>query len=358
MPKVLNEYLKNIDAVLISSTANINYLVGNYGFSPNERECLLLITKKKKFIIIDKRYSEAIKKQNKEYEIIESGANYFIRKNSSELLNKLKIKTLGFEDNNLTVSEYIALKKSVKLKSVDLSKLRMIKTPDEIEKIKMACKIGDKAFDFILGKLKIGITEKEIAEFLITFFKSKNSDSSFNPIVAFGKNSSIPHHLSGNFKLAKNQIVLLDFGVKIDNYCSDMSRTIFFGIAPEKFKHMHATVLEAQAKAIEFVNSKSSMVNRKLLASDIDKLARDYIMKQGYPNIIHSVGHGIGIEVHEAPHISPSSTEIIKPEMIFSIEPGIYIENYGGVRIEDLVLATKKGVELISNANREIIELT
>ncbi len=356
MNQILKNYLKQVDALLISSYANIVYLTGYCGFSEIERECFLLLTRNKKYIITDKRYSEALKKQTKNFAIIDIGAAVFI-KNAEKFLQKAKIKKLGFEADSLTFSEYSKISKIVKTTPVDLRSLRIIKQNDEIKNIKLACKIGDGAFDFILDKLKLGITEKQIANQIELFIKQKNAEISFRPIVAFGKNSSTPHHLTGNAKLKRNQIVLLDFGVKINNYCSDMSRTVFFGVANNKFKKIYETVLAAQQKAIEYINGQWSMVNGQLLAKDIDKVARDYIASNNYSTIPHSLGHGIGVEVHETPHLSPHSKETIKQGMVFSIEPGIYIENYGGVRIEDLVVVTKNGAELISHANRDLIEL-
>lgn len=350
MTNKISSYLKDLDAVLISSPANIIYLIGDFEFATSERDCFILITKKKKYIITDHRYSEAIEKQTKNFEIIETGATSFTYKTSNEFFAKNKIEKVGFEADNLSVSEYVKLKKTVKLIPIDLTNLRIIKTNDEIKNIRKACKIGDQAFNFILNKFKIGITEKEIVEFLVSFFKSENADISFKPIVAFGKNSSVPHHLSNNTKLKKNQIILLDFGVKVNNYCSDMSRTIFFGKAPDEFKKMYQVVLDAQRKAIESIKI-------GVETKQIDKTARDYILNQRYPNIIHAVGHGIGIEVHENPGISPISKEKVQKGMVFSVEPGIYITNFGGIRIEDLVSIGKRKVELLSHSNKGIIEL-
>lgn len=358
MSPTLIKLLNELDGVLISNPVNITYLLGvDFGFSLSERESLLLITKKKKLIITDKRYSEPVKKLSKDYEIIESGANYFLKKSAPEILKKIGVKKIGFETENLTVSEFNSLRKFTKLSPVDLKGMRIIKTDVEIEKIRKSCKIGDQCFEFIIKQLEIGMSEKEIAEKIVSFIKSQGNDISFYPIVAFGKHSSVPHHQAGKEKLKKDQIVLLDFGVKFNNYCSDMTRTIFFGSATTEFKRMHKTVLTAQEKAIQYINSQLSMINGKLLAKDIDKIAREYILKQGFPNIIHSVGHGIGIEVHEAPHISPNSNETIKDGMVFSIEPGIYLPKYGGVRIEDLYLFSKNNLIDLTKAPKYLIEI-
>lgn len=342
-----SKYLKGLDGLLVSSVANIKYLTGYSGFSETERECLLIITRNQRFIITDGRYQEAVKKLIPEYKLIETGAPGFI-KQENPILKKSK---LGIEENDLTVSEYNLLKKQAKkLVNFDLSAIRIIKDKVEIEKIKGSCKLADQALSFALGKLKVGVSEKEIAGEIVYFLNKKNADISFEPIVAFGPNSALPHHQSGRTKLKKNTIVLFDLGAQENNYCSDLSRTVFFGKAPDKFKQIRATVLEAQEKAFQTVKP-------GIKASEIDKAARDYIKSKGYPNIIHSVGHGIGIDVHESPFISPSSKETIGKNMIFTVEPGIYLPGYGGIRIEDVVLVGKNGAELISHSNRNIIEV-
>ncbi len=364
MNSLLKDLLKKCDALLISSYGNIIYFTSYPNFSETERECFLLLTRNlpagrqgKQYLITDKRYSEALGEITEDFEIKDNGANKLLTADRSNILKNLRITNLGIEEYDLTVSEYSKLKKIAKTKPIDLRNLRMIKQKHEIENIKKACKIGDDAFEFIIKQLKIGVSERSIADKLETFINSKGADFSFKPIVAYGANSSIPHHMTSNNKLKRNQIVLLDFGVKVNNYCSDMSRTVFFGKAPDKFKNIYQTVLQAQTKAIDYINGQLSIVNGQLFAKDIDNIARKYIVKQGFPNMFHSLGHGVGIEVHEPPHISPKSKDKITKGMVFSIEPGIYLPGFGGVRIEDLVLVTKNGVELISHADREIIEI-
>ncbi len=350
MNQELKKILERFDAILISSPSNIIYLTGYSGFSETERECFLVITEKIKILITDKRYSEAIKKQTHSITVRDEGVHNFLKIEAKALFKKLNINTLGIEENDLKVSEFKLLKNAASIKSVNLSKLRIIKDDQEIINIKLACEIADQTFNEIIKKIKLGIAEKEVSNLIESVIKEKNADISFKPIVAFGKNSSVPHHQTGNSRLKNNQIILLDFGVKKNNYCSDMSRTIYFGKAPENFIKMHKTVLTAQKKAV-------NLIRVGVKASEIDNSARKFILDAGFPNIIHSVGHGIGIDVHETPFISPNSKDIILEGMVFSVEPGIYIPNYGGVRIEDLVLVRDGNVELISHSNREIIEL-
>ena len=227
---------------------------------------------------------------------------------------------------------------------------KAVKSSAEISKIEKACKLGDKIFDYVLKKIKLGVTEKKLAQEIKLFAKKHGTNLSFPSIVAFGANSAFPHHIPTNKKLTKNQIVLLDFGVKLNNYCSDMTRTVFFGKANLKFKKIYNTVLESQEKAIK-------ELNRTTKASEIDKIARDYIISKSYPTMPHGLGHGIGTEVHENPHLAPKSKEILKEKMVFSIEPGIYLENYGGVRIEDLVVLEKKVPRLLTHSPKNIIEI-
>jgi Xaa-Pro aminopeptidase len=245
----------------------------------------------------------------------------------------------------------------------DINPLKFIKNPEEISKIEKACKLGDKTFNYILKKIHLGISEKEVAQEIDSFMESAGGKPSFPTIVAFGKNSANIHNVPTDNKLMKNQIILLDLGVKLDDYCSDMTRTVFSGHPTPKQKKIYQTVLEAQNKSFEILNTKY-LIRNTIPAKDVDGAARDYIISKGYPTIPHSVGHGIGIDVHEFPHISPKSNDILKEGMVFSIEPGIYLPaspqggpNFGGVRIEDLVVLEKSGARLLTHSPRRIIEL-
>jgi Xaa-Pro aminopeptidase len=234
---------------------------------------------------------------------------------------------------------------------------RVIKTPREISKIKKACNLGDKVFDYILRKIHLGITEKELVREIDSFIKNSGSKPSFPTIVAFGKNSANIHNVPADNKLAKNQIILLDFGVELNGYCSDMTRTIFFGKPTEKQKKMYGTVLKAQSLAIKAIKDKS-ILKKPIKEFDIDKIARDYIISQGFESFKHGLGHGIGKKVHEfPPRLSPKSKNYLKVGMVFSIEPGIYISNFGGVRIEDLVVLEKSGPRILTRSPKNFIIL-
>lgn len=346
---------ESIDAILVAGIANITYLTGYANFSKEEREAYLLITKDEQYIITDARYSQAVKKQVPHFQLFERGHNNPTDKLFKGLKNKINV--LGIEEDVLTVAEHKLLKKHFKkTKHIDIKKHRVIKRSEEIKKIEQAAKLGDKAFKYILKKFKPGITEKELAFELEIYIKKSGAEVSFPSIVAFGKNSSVPHHQTGQTILSNQpgQFILLDFGVKIENYCSDMTRTVLFGKPTEEQAKIYETVLEAQQKAIDFTNSLLKK-GKILKAIAVDKVARDYIVSRGYPTIPHSLGHGIGLEVHEHPFLSPKSKEVLEQGMIFSIEPGIYLEDLGGVRIEDLYVVEKNNLRGLTSSAKKLL---
>jgi len=329
-----------------------------------------------------------------------------------ELSKKESLLRIGFEADNITVSEYTNLSTkggsasggkntTISYVPVNLNNIRSIKDKEEIEAITKACTLGDQAFSYILKEVKPGITEIELAFLLETYIREKGAKISFEPIVAFGPNSAIIHHLSDETKLKAKDNILFDFGVKIDNYCSDMSRTVFIGKVSNEQKKIYETVRIAQEKSFEYISGRNHVIASEakqssqsvipdsdpgsihidsrlrgndnveiknnshndsqknlmaIFANKIDQAARDYVMKNNYLNFPHS-SHGIGIEIHEAPSLSPASTEVIKPGMVFSVEPGIYIPGFMGVRIEDIVTMTEKGPKILTTSPREIIVL-
>lgn len=347
-----------LDAFLVSSVPNITYLTNFSGFLVLEREAFLLITKTKQYAITDGRYKEAVLKNVKDFELIERTPDNSLEQIFKSLTVKHKIKRLGIEESNINVLEYKSLKKAFEtLVNFNIDSLRAVKDVDEIKAIEKACRIGDQAFSQILEDLRIGVREKEIAFELESFIKSKAAGLSFPPCVAFGANSSMPHHQTSNKKLSKNdKFVLLDFGVKIDNYCSDMTRTVFIGKPTNEQKKIYQTVYEAQRLAIEQLNN-LTIQRKQTKASYIDSAARKYIIEHGYPTIPHSLGHGIGIEVHEDPRLRPKSKNILKPGMVFTIEPGIYMPGFGGVRIEDVLVMEKSGPKFLTKSKRGLIQI-
>jgi Xaa-Pro aminopeptidase len=351
---------EKLDALLISSIPNIIYLTGFSNFTALEREVYLIITLKSQYIITDGRYAEAVGNSVKHFELKEQTSAYTFKGIAKDIFKKDKVKSLGIEEEDISVREFKELKKVLKnLKDFKVDKIRISKSLDEIEHIKKSCAIGDRAFDFILTQLSVGVTEKDTANLMEDFIKTFGADKSFDFIVGFGSSSSVPHHQTGTKKLTgKNgDFVLLDFGVRSGNYCSDMTRTVFFGKADAEKKKIYEMVKVAQQKAVEFIEAELKKGKKKVKASEADKAARDYITSEGYPTIPHSLGHGIGLQVHEAPSLSPRSKYNLAEGMVFSIEPGIYIPGYGGVRIEDLFAIENGRLVQLTQASKELIEL-
>lgn len=355
-----------LDAVLISSHSNITYLTNYSGFSKEEREAYLFIVTQPQrlthktsevlgYILTDGRYAQAVKTFIPDFKLIEISSKLTAVQVLKKLVEKNKIKKIGFEGDSLTHLEYKKLSSCFNdLNHISLNNLRSIKNAYEISRIERSCQLGDKTFQHILKKIKLGVSEKELAYEIEFFIKKHGGDISFPPIVAFDSNSALPHHVPTNNQLTNNQIVLLDFGVKLDNYCSDMTRTVFFGKAPKEFKKMYNTVLEAQKKALKHLGR---WRGSDLDSSEVDRIAREYIISQGYKTIPHSLGHGIGLQIHEPPRLSPKSKDILKEGMVFSIEPGIYLLDFGGVRIEDLVVLENNNVRFLTHSPKNLIEL-
>jgi len=267
------------------------------------------------------------------------------------------IGTLGFEANQVRYSTYQSLKERLAAKELvplsgELAELRRIKTAEEIELHRQAEHIGDIAFEEILKELKPGVTELEIAAKLEYIMKMNGADKlSFESIVASGGNSSKPHAEPGHKKIESGDFVTMDFGCVYNGYCSDMTRTVVVGKANEKQKEIYNTVLKAQLAVLD-------MLKPGYPGKAYDKVARDLIYGAGYEGYFgHGLGHSVGLEIHENPRFSMIEEDIIEAGMIMTVEPGIYIPDFGGVRIEDMVVMTADGYENLTHSEKELIEL-
>ncbi|MBI5044527.1 MAG: aminopeptidase P family protein [Candidatus Levybacteria bacterium] len=347
----LREEIKkdNLDGVLISTSSQIGYLTGYFGFSSIERDAYMLVTNNKAYLFTNPLYNDEVKKRCPDVIVIQHTAQHPFALNFKNIVSKYKCQTIGFESNNLSVSEYLKITAQIdcRLVNIDLSHIRSKKTPDEIESIKKACLLAQKAYLLTKEKIKPHMSEAGLALLFELTVKKLGGDLSFPTIVAFGKNAAIPHHHSDETKLKTNDVVLMDFGVKLNNYCSDITRTFFLGKATNEYQKLYHIVKNAQKAAIDFINM-SLATKKEILAQTVDDEARNFIIEKGHPSIPHSLGHGIGIEVHEAPSLSPNSKDILTEGMVFSIEPGIYVPNKLGIRIEDLFLIQ----------NNQLIQLT
>jgi len=340
---------EEVDAVLISKTANLFYFSGFRGDS-----AVLLIGKNFCKLITDARYTEQASQQTKNFEIVKHTEGLF--KKIEEEIKNCGIKKLGFEGKVLTFAEYSHLKENlptVELKSVVLDELRQVKDSAEIELIKTACEIGDRAFAEILNFIKAGRTEIEVAAELEYFMKKFGGEkTSFDTIVASGVRGSLPHGVASDKKISAGEFVTMDFGTIYGGYCSDMTRTIFVGKASENQTKLYNAVLDAQNYGLEVIKVGKG-------GKEIDAAVRTKLEQAGLGDYFtHSLGHSLGIEIHEEPRLSKLSTcESLQENMLVTDEPGIYIENVGGIRIEDTVLVTKNGAVTLTRSPKNLIEL-
>lgn len=335
------------NATLILSPENLYYFSGFTG-----GEGMLYIDKKRLILFTDSRYTVQAKSESPDFEIIDTADT-----SVAEFLKLQGDKAYGFEDDYVTFSKFASLKR-ISPKSVfspvssHIDKIRMIKDDSEIEKIKTAARIADSAFSYILDKISVGKTERQIALDLEYFMKSQGAEGlSFDTIVASGVRSALPHGTATDKVIESGDFVTLDFGCKYKGYCSDMTRTVVVGKASQNQKEIYNTVLTAQKASLDTIRAGE-------LAKAVDDAARSIIIDAGYgKNFGHGLGHSLGLMVHESPSCSPKSADILTENMLMTIEPGIYIEDFGGVRIEDLVLITKDGHENLTSSEKELTEL-
>ncbi len=352
---------KQLQNILILIDENIFYLTGFYG---KDSASLLFVTSDCIYLLVHFIYLEQAKKsiKNKNINIICFGKDKF--KKLAEILKDYKSRSVAVEDKNISFADYSKLEKILSGQGKKLigtseavERLRVVKDDIEISRIKKACKITDKAFKSLLNsdihridKLSEVELALRIEELLI---ENNSSGSSFDIIVAYGKNSSMPHYSPQKIKI-NDGIILMDFGCRFENYCSDITRTIFIGNNKicNEFKKIYDIVLEAQIRAIE--NCREGIT-----AGELDGIARKFISSKGYgANFGHGLGHGVGLEVHEQPVINSKNKTILKENMIITIEPAIYIENFGGIRIEDMVLVKKNGCEVLYNSRKDFFILS
>lgn len=343
---------KRLDAILVSDGYNMRYFSGFTGATG-----YLLITKNSKTLFTDSRYTIAATTQAPDYTIVEVDAARDYCKVLNQVLAAEHIAALGFEANQVRYSTYETLKECLIAKELvplsgELADLRRIKTAEEIDLHRQAEHIGDIAFEEILKDIKPGVTELEIAAKLEYIMKVNGADKlSFESIVASGVNSAKPHAEPGHKKIELGDFVTMDFGCVYNGYCSDMTRTIVVGKASEKQKEIYNTVWKAQLAVLD-------MLKPGLPGKAYDKVAREIIYGAGYEGYFgHGLGHSVGLEIHENPRFSMIEEDIIEAGMIMTVEPGIYLPDFGGVRIEDMVVMTEDGYENLAHSKKELIEL-
>lgn len=339
-----------LDAVLVSNSNNMRYISGFAG------EGYLYISNSRHSVLTDFRYTIQAELEAEGYEVITIGGGGY-EEVIKDLVVTDRVKKLGFESEDLLYSKYQGLAEDVGVEELvpikdEITRLRRIKTTRELEYIRRAEEIGDKVFTDMLDYIKPGMTELHVAariEYLLKLHGGQRT--SFPAIVASGINSSMPHAVPTMKKLESGDFLTMDFGCVYEGYCSDMTRTIVIGKASEKQKDIYKLVLEAQMAAL-------NVIRAGLKGKEVDKVARDIIYGAGYEGCFgHGLGHSVGLFIHENPRLSPAEEEVLQAGMTETVEPGIYVKGFGGVRIEDLVAVTENGCDNFTHSDKRLIEL-
>ena len=323
----------NLQGLIISNPINIKYLTNI------EAEGVLLLTRKENIYITDGRYIEHVHSILTLYdEIIVYDVNDVSKDDCENFF--MFCENVGFEENYVTYAGYKEFIRKYKINNLVetehiIEKQRMIKDEEEISNLERACEITDNCFSYLLMYIKPGMTEKQIADEIEEYYKKRTDGLAFETIVASGENTSKPHAVPTDRKIQGNDIITIDMGCKINGYCSDMTRTIFVGNIPEYIKPVYDVVLKNQVQTIEQMkDGASTRLLTKMVENDF-KL-NDY-------DLIHGLGHGVGLEIHEKPYLSSRVDAPLRENMVVTVEPGIYIPGEFGIRIEDTVLVEKGG---------------
>jgi Xaa-Pro aminopeptidase len=337
-----------LDALLINTPENRRYMTGFTGTAGT-----VLVSQEEAILITDFRYTQQAKKQSPDYRVVEFKDSKLDKIN--KLLTELKVESLGFEATYENYNTYLNFKEKldVELKPTEslVKKLRMIKNVDEIEKIKKAVEIADDAFTMIRDFLKVGVVERDVALELELFMKRAGaSDNAFKFIVASGERSALPHGVASEKKIEAGDFVTMDFGCVYDGYHSDMTRTVVVGAKPSvKQQEIYEIVLKAQLESIKAIKA-------GITGKEVDQVARDIITEAGFGDYFgHGLGHAVGLEIHEGPRLSPKGDTVLEAGMVVTVEPGIYLPDWGGVRIEDIVVVTEDGCEILTDSTKELL---
>lgn len=340
-------------AAVVADPSNMFYLTGGY-----TGEGMVFLSRNRRVIVTDFRYTEQAENQAPGYEVqmTEKDRSAFLV--IAELAQSEGITCIRTETNYLSVDRFEKLRAALgeEISCVSLEEapqiLRQVKTPTEILAIRKACNITAEAFRAILPKIREGMTEKELQiELDFTMLKLGADTTAFDTIIAAGEHGSLPHAIPGNRAIRQGDMITMDFGAKVGNYCADMTRTVALGKPSEEMRRIYDTVLRAQMMCEDALSAGKNCY-------DIDKLARDYIDARGYAGRFgHGLGHSVGIDIHEEPRLSPSCQEILKAGVVITVEPGVYVPGVGGVRIEDTCLVRENGCEALTDADKQLIIL-
>lgn len=342
---------KEYDALLLTSPVSRKYCA-----EFNIDEGAAIVSKKGCRYFTDSRYIESAQKNLKGFDVrmVEKGRGY--HKQINEAIDDFLIGCLGYEDGYLTVAGLREFEKKLHAALVpcqqDVDAFRAVKEEYELERMRRAQAIADKAFSEVLPRVREGMTEKELAaELIYCLYRNGADDLSFKPIVVSGPNSSMPHGVPGERRLQRGDFITMDFGVIRHDYCSDMTRTVALGYATDEMKQVYDTVLRAQLAGI-------AATRAGVTGQAIDGAARRVIADAGWGAYFgHGYGHSLGLEIHEAPYCNPQNDQPIPAGAVCSAEPGIYLPGKFGVRIEDCVIVREDGVENLAHSPKELLIL-
>lgn len=343
--KLVSEIRKSDgDALLVSNESNVTWLTGFSGDSS-----WLLIGPGIELMVSDTRYTTQLKNECPEVATSIRDAKSTLTKFTGKQLDNAKVNKLNFEAASMTVAEFDQLKEAIKAELVPTSGMveaaRMIKDAGEIAEIRKAVWMAERGFACLKADLSLDQTELQVAHNLEHSMRRFGAErAGFHPIIAVGPNAALPHAQPGQLRVGDAGHLLVDWGAETtSNYRSDITRVLITGKNPKKFETIYNVVLEANMRAIDAIKPGAK-------CKDIDKIARDFIAKAGYAKYFgHGLGHGIGIDIHEQPRLSPVSDQVLEPGMMITVEPGIYIPGQMGVRIEDDVLVTKNGFDVLTS---------
>ncbi|MDR0739179.1 MAG: aminopeptidase P family protein [Oscillospiraceae bacterium] len=350
--KIMDKLAGIADSAFVTSSSGRIYIFSN---SPSEG--FVLLTKSEAYVLTDSRYFEEASSLIKDVNVL---CFTNLKETIKSLIKKHKLKKIALEKKHVTVQNFYSFRESFRSLGTSvicssrldriISDLRVIKSEKEIKKIKEAQRLAEFAFEKVLTEIRSGVTEREIA-LKIEFLMRKNGASgiAFDFIIVSGERTSLPHGKCSDKKLKNGDLLIIDIGAVLDGYHSDMTRTLCVKSASEREKNIYDVVLKAQLAGID-------AVKHGVLAGDVDKVVRNVIKNYGYDkNFIHNTGHGVGLEIHEAPQISVNCDTMLEAGMVITIEPGIYLPKKFGIRIEDMLLVTKDGCKNFTTIPKETL---
>ena len=340
---------RGVDALLLLSTENRRYVTGFTGSAG-----LALVTAREALLAVDFRYEEQAALQAPTWHILRGGADPVGA--LTEAVRAREVRRIGFEAEFVPYAQVERLREKLAPGELvplpDVDRLRWVKDADEIAAVSRAAEISDVAFAYIMKTLRPGLTEREVAVDLEVFMRRAGAERiSFESVLASGPRSALPHGRATGRVMAVGDLVTLDFGAVHDGYASDITRTVVLGKPDDRQRQIYEIVREAQQRALEAIRPGAS-------SRQVDMVARTVIAGAGFGDAFgHALGHGLGLDVHEGPRLSPRDDTVLEPGMVLTVEPGIYLPGWGGVRIEDDVVVTAEGCRVLTHAPKDLLAL-